>query len=234
LFLIRRYPDSAASDIPIALRQTFIQKTIERLKDKKSNVRKKAIELLVEFLKNNPFNSIDDEEMGSLSFEKFDKHQKELFEILKSKYPQEMLLNIDPEQQPVTENEDFEAVEPSNQELLQLKKLLEYYQDAKIFSKSMNDACLIVAELLQSTLKTQVIIAIKFFSVAHRFELENAKVGVLKMVHKIWDKDVSEKEENSVRGVLQAAFYDIHMNPPQTTDKIDEKIAFDMLEYHLH
>jgi condensin complex subunit 1 len=209
--LIRRYEDQPCNnDIPKDFRQRFISSTILRLRDKGSLVRRRAIELMIELLKNHPFILIPDDK-DSLSLTHFEKQNKTLVEIIQQRYPED-------------------AIENDDEELQKLKALLFYYHDAILFSKSMNEACIVVSELLQSTLKTEVIAAMKFFVVAHRFELENSTQGVKKMVHKIWVKDTDDKESGTIGDILQNSFYTMHMDPPDTEDDLDAVIAHNMIK----
>ena len=56
-------------------------------------------------------------------------------------------------------------------------------------------------------------------------------MGVRKMVHKIWDKDVGDNEPGSVREVLMKGFYDIHMDPPKTDIASEITISENLIRY---
>ena len=80
--LSSRYDDvPEKSDIPLKTRTLFVEAGMLRLKDKNSMVRKKGIELMVQFLETNPFISIP-EDKGSLSVLKFEKQIQGLLEIV--------------------------------------------------------------------------------------------------------------------------------------------------------
>jgi condensin complex subunit 1 len=180
--LAQRHPNQPGiSDIPIASRQQVVDMTILRLRDKGSLVRKKAMELLMDFLENSPFIAVP-QDLGSLSESKFTKQANSLIEMMKQKFPEDVMMNsdnMDGVEDANTDPKDVEEVPKSVQdeaELKQLSSLLYYYQDAQRFSNSLNRACHIVAQLLNSTLKTEVVMAMKFFVTAYRFELEGAEV----------------------------------------------------------
>ena len=83
--LCNRYEDvPEKSDIPLKTRSLFVDSAMLRLKDKNGLVRKKAIELMVQFLETNPFISIP-EDKGSLSVVKFEKQIQGLLEIVNVK-----------------------------------------------------------------------------------------------------------------------------------------------------
>ena len=78
----QRYEDTPEkSDIPLKTRSQLVDSALLRLRDKNSMVRKKAIELMVQFLESNPFISIP-EDQGTLSVTKFDKQINSLLEIV--------------------------------------------------------------------------------------------------------------------------------------------------------
>ncbi|KAI8901190.1 non-SMC mitotic condensation complex subunit 1-domain-containing protein [Globomyces pollinis-pini] len=249
--LTQRHKDSPGiTDVPVKTRREVVSLTKLRLKDKNSLVRKRAVELLVALMETSPFIAIP-EDMGSLSEKKFEKHVNNLTEVIKSRFPEVGLGTVPDEEsledresqatsldkqmenltfdEAVAPEEAPKEVTPEMVDLSQLQGLLLYYQDGVVFSKEINEACLLVSELLGSTLKTEIISAMKFFVTAYRFELENAEVGVKKMVHKIWDKDTGEKEAGSVRDVLINSFYDIHMDPPESGIPTGEVVADNLI-----
>ncbi len=56
-------------------------------------------------------------------------------------------------------------------------------------------------------------------------------MGVRKMVHKIWDKDIGDKETGSIKEILIKSFFDIHMDPPETTEPKEHVIAQNLIRY---
>jgi hypothetical protein len=53
------------------------------------------------------------------------------------------------------------------------------------------------------------------------------------MVHKIWDKDIADKEAGSVRETLLKAFYDIHMDPPESVKPVEEVVSDNLIKFLL-
>jgi condensin complex subunit 1 len=183
--LAQRHPNQPGiSDIPISSRQKVVDMTILRLRDKGSLVRKKAMELLMDFLENSPFIAIP-QDLGSLSESKFEKQANSLRELMKQKFPEDLMMNAEDEERleedsaGQREGDSVPNAVHDEAELKQLRSLLHYYQDAQQFSRSLNQACTIIAQLLNSTLKTEVVMAMKFFVTAYRFELEGAEVRVI-------------------------------------------------------
>jgi condensin complex subunit 1 len=100
-------------------------------------------------------------------------------------------------------------------ELKQLHGLLHYYKDALKFSVQIQNAAPQIFTLLSSTTKSEIVAAMKFIYIAHQFDMECAQEGILKMVHKIWDKDTNDKETGSIRDHLVQTFYSIYFEPAE-------------------
>jgi hypothetical protein len=88
------------------------------------------------------------------------------------------LMKQDENDQNFEEEPEQELSEAAQVELVQLQGLLKYYQDALRFSQSINESCTCVADLLSSSLKTEVVSSMRFFVTAHRFELQGAQVSL--------------------------------------------------------
>jgi condensin complex subunit 1 len=191
--LTQRNPLSPATCcIPLHLRASLVHGSILRLRDKSSIVRKKAVELLSSFLETHPFIGVA-ADLGAVSEKRFQERVAELEGKRKSliddwKKEKKNLLNKErqvdensqekdlADKQDDDEEEEEELPEELQHELFQIEPLLKYYQDALLFAKMLNQACPIVCDLLESSLKTEVVGALKFFVVAHRFEVEGAMV----------------------------------------------------------
>lgn len=67
----------------------------------------------------------------------------------------------------------------------------------------------IIAKLLGSTSKAEVLEAIEFFKIAREYELDGAETGIKKMIHLIWTKDNSsstvsaDDEGKDLKGIRQ-------------------------------
>ncbi|KAJ3056052.1 Condensin complex subunit [Rhizophlyctis rosea] len=86
---------SAITDIPVATRPLLINLAAGRLHDKSSIVRRNAIKLLTRFLETSPF-LVFPQDKGSLSLRYFESKKRELEELIKSKFPTEMIPGIEP------------------------------------------------------------------------------------------------------------------------------------------
>lgn len=65
---------------------------------------------------------------------------------------------------------------PDHMQIIQLRGFLTYYQDGLKFINQVSAACKLICEILASTSKTEVVGAMKFFVMAHRFDMECAEV----------------------------------------------------------
>ena len=129
------------------------------------------------------------------------------------------------------ETKEDESKDQEKEQLQQIRAILSYYQDAKHFATQMNQCCAIICELLTSSLKTEVVSAMKFFVTAYRFELEGCEVGIKKMVHKIWEKDIGDKEGASIRDVLLNCFQELHFDTTSEQENSDFKTAENLIKF---
>ena len=140
---------------------------------------------------------------------------------------------MDSNENETMETGDDASKEKEKEQMQQIRAILSYYQDAKQFANQMNQCCSIISELLTSSLKTEVVSAMKFFVTAYRFELEGCDVGIKKMVHKIWEKDVGDKEGASIRDVLLNCFQELHLDNALVGENADFKTAENLIKYEL-
>ncbi|KAJ3043566.1 Condensin complex subunit [Rhizophlyctis rosea] len=247
---------TAITDIPVATRPLLINLAAGRLHDKASIVRRNAIKLLTRFLETSPF-LVFPQDKGSLSLRYFESKKRELEELIKSKFPTEMIPGIEtedsepaepqptetgdamdvdamdvddepaapqaepekqpppqqPEQTPGEESASIEASVSVNQELARLRQFLKYYTDGIRFIRQIDSLVPTLCELLASNVKGEVVESMHFFVEAHRFQMECAKEGVKKMVHKIWEKDTGDSEVGSIREHLMKSYYAIYFEP---------------------
>lgn len=102
----------------------------------------------------------------------------------------------------VNENSNVVNNEPNlatEDELRNLRTLLMYYDDGIKFISQIEGSIDSILELLGSNVKSEVIETMNFFVTAHEYGMDCAMVGLLKMAHKVWDKDTGENERLSVR-----------------------------------
>ncbi len=89
---------------------------------------------------------------------------------------------------------DESGEEHENPKERENRSLLQFYREAVEFIRQMQDAVPTLCQLLGSNNSSDVLEGIQFFITATRFNLENAIVGVRKMLMLIWAKEGAIKE----------------------------------------
>lgn len=187
--------------------------TSERVMDKSSNVRRKAIQLLGDFLKTHPF-GVDGGELNleffNIRLTEIDRLINELNEYNANK------MQIDQEQ-----GEDHEANEEdqevtSRTAAVQIGTLIaqkQYYSDAIKFVTLLNQIIPNICLLLSSTTKTEVFDVMEFLVDAHIYKIESANTGIRKMLHLIWEKELSSEDgtKQSIREHLIENYRKIYL-----------------------
>lgn len=86
--------------------------------------------------------------------------------------------------------------DPNNEESIDLIKKFEekenvvaFLEDSISFSKLIQQAIPLVYSLLMSKQSTDVNEAIDFFTTAHSFNIETAKLGIMGMLQLVWSPD---------------------------------------------
>lgn len=175
-----------SSSIPITKRPKLLELAAERIMDKSSNVRRKAIQLLGFFLKTHPF-GVDGGELN-LGFFK-----TRLADI-------ERLLNeLAPSNENVADSEksfDFDnlSIVDNSVKIGSLLAQKQYYSDAIKFVVAVNNIIPTICLLLSSTTKTEVFDVMEFLVDAHIYKLESSEAGIKKMLHLIWEKELSSED----------------------------------------
>ncbi|SGY44625.1 BQ5605_C001g00183 [Microbotryum silenes-dioicae] len=89
--------------------------------------------------------------------------------------------------------------------LTRLRLTKRYYSDAITFIEQLDRAMDTVADLLASTVKSEVLEAMEFFKTASQYKVETAEKGVKRMLHLIWSKDdattTSEEDGKELKGI---------------------------------
>ncbi|KAJ3027417.1 UNVERIFIED_CONTAM: Condensin complex subunit [Siphonaria sp. JEL0065] len=243
--------DIGVTDIPLERWKPIVALATGRLHDKASVVRKNAIKLIAKLIESSPFFAIESDK-GRLNLTHFERKRAELKALLKKKFPENY--GEDPEEQDDM-NEDVEkdsaekkdsqadAMETENHEappkpagnpneLASLRRFLKYYSDGVRFLRQIKAAMPILCELLSSNTKTEVIECMRFFSIAFRHEMELAKDGTRRMIHKIWEKDASGSDDGvgSIRDNLLKCWEVIYFSPmPDAMCSKDEIIANNLI-----
>ncbi|KAL0578388.1 condensin complex non-SMC subunit Cnd1 [Marasmius crinis-equi] len=127
------------------------------------------------------------------------------------------------------------ALEGSKATQLRLKK--KFFVEALKFIRYLEGSIDTLVALLGSTSKGEVLEAIRFFEVAHRYELTRAEEGIKKMLHLIWAKDnnVTEddgKEHKGVKSRLLECYRNIYFDAVTGFDAQGQvnRIAKNMIE----
>ncbi|KAH7930002.1 hypothetical protein BV22DRAFT_1028970 [Leucogyrophana mollusca] len=116
-------------------------------------------------------------------------------------------------------------------ELLALRLKKKYYSEALNFIRMLEGAVDVVAQLLGSTNKAEVLEAMEFFRVCWEYRFDGAEVGIKRMLHLVWSKDnnsTSEdgKELKGVRARLLECYRSLYfealpdMEPKQQVNRI--------------
>ncbi|GAO48160.1 condensin complex component cnd1 [Saitoella complicata NRRL Y-17804] len=83
--------------------------------------------------------------------------------------------------------------EVDQESLMRLQLTKRYYTEALRFIESLHEGSKVVAQLLASKNKSEIIEAMDFFVVADAYKLETSKLGIRKMLHLIWTKGNSDE-----------------------------------------
>lgn len=156
----------------------IVDLAIERLSDKSSTVRKRAIQLLLEVLKTHPF-SVDG---GVLPQGFIEKRINEVSKELESLAPPEIkqiIQDEDKDKDVAMEESSSETNVPENADESKIGSLLllkKYYTDCLAFIKQIHSSLEVVFQLLCSVNKTEVIEAIDYILTCHVYKVEVANV----------------------------------------------------------
>lgn len=242
---------SRAQAIPLLRRHHLIHLTIERLSDKNSNVRKRAIQLLSEFIKTHPF-ELDGGELNSSFFkQKLVDIEKELSQLAPNDILESIGIgqveNINPSissqlddrfnqaiQNEDTQDEIFiPSTLDTNISNLLLKK--KYYLDGIRFVHQIETTVPNLCQLLVSKSKIEVIEAIEFLVIIYLYKIEPAKDAIKKMIHLIWEKDETVQDEDkkiSVKDSVVNAFKRIYLesDPSLSLLENDNQKAYNLIQ----
>ncbi|KAK0494600.1 non-SMC mitotic condensation complex subunit 1-domain-containing protein [Armillaria luteobubalina] len=89
------------------------------------------------------------------------------------------------------------------QEVKELRLTKKYYVEGMDFMRHIEEAMVVLCQLLGSTNKPEALEAIGFFQVAHQYRMRGAESGIKKMLHLIWQKDnsVTSEDGKEIKGV---------------------------------
>ncbi|KAK0449831.1 non-SMC mitotic condensation complex subunit 1-domain-containing protein [Desarmillaria tabescens] len=123
------------------------------------------------------------------------------------------------------------------QEVKELRLTKKYYIEGMDFMRHIEEAMVVLCQLLGSTNKPEALEAIGFFQVAYQYKMRNAESGIKKMLHLIWQKDNSitsedGKEIKGVRSRLLESYQMLYFDPIANLDARGQvsRIAKNMIE----
>ena len=163
--------------------------------DKSSNVRRKAIQLIGDLLKTHSF-GVDGGELNLTFFKsRLNDIERLLNEIVPSKVE-----DIDADgivieiEQEATERFNRMSMVDNSARIGSLLAQKQYYSDAIKFVIAINNIIPSICLLLSSTTKTEVFDVMEFLVDAHIYKLESSSAGIRKMLHLIWEKELSSED----------------------------------------
>ncbi|OZJ03310.1 hypothetical protein BZG36_02281 [Bifiguratus adelaidae] len=92
---------------------------------------------------------------------------------------------------------------PSAEKYNQLRLLKRFHEDAIHFIQQLHEVVPIVARLLASKTKAEVLEAMDFLVTANNYKIEAAAAGIKNMLHLIWTKDNSDEGKGVKAKLLQ-------------------------------
>lgn len=170
--------------------------------DKSSNVRRKAIQLMGDFLRTHPF-AVDG---GELNLEFFRSRLADIDRLLNELAPAELTANVTEEADlsmsmmeidESSNSNETNTCNPGPNNAAQIGVLLaqkQYYTDAVKFVSLVNEVIPTICMLLSSTTKSEVFDVMEFLVEAHIYKLERANAGIRKMLHLIWERELSAED----------------------------------------
>ncbi|PFH48881.1 hypothetical protein AMATHDRAFT_64397 [Amanita thiersii Skay4041] len=135
-------------------------------------------------------------------------------------------------------NEQAALAALESNQLLHLRLRKKYYAEALSFIRQIEAAMEVIAQLLGSTNKPEVLESMEFFRVAHEYQFETAQIGIKRMLHLIWHKDNNSsttedgKELKGIRSRVLECYRSLYFDPiPDLDPKAQvNRIAKNMIE----
>lgn len=196
----------SAAASPITERTRQIDLVLGRIMDKSSIVRKRAIQMLGDLIRHHPF-CVDG---GELTLVFFEERLGEIDAQLDRLVPFEVKETMGIEDEVRGEGADRvdaaaekaaasakagSATSTADAELMQtLLMQKRYYSDAILFVKRIERAFPALLKLLSSSVKTEVFEVMDFLVDAHIYGLQASREGVRRMMHLIWEQDLSTED----------------------------------------
>lgn len=113
------------------------------------------------------------------------------------------------------------ALDPELVQRLRLTR--KYYADCLQFQHQLERATPLLCTLLVSTTKSEVLESIRYFRTAYEYNVQGADIGIKRMLHLIWTKDVNapttpnpgegeQVDERSVKGQLIETYKSLYFD----------------------
>ena len=190
--------------VPVTNRSHIFDLTASRLTDKNSNVRKKAMVLITDIIKNHPF-CIDGGELN-LGF-----HENKLKDVvieLQEFLQSSMKPKTDESGNAVEGSAEFDLNFEGNESISDPKvgSLLmqqRYYDDAIKFILQIHDIVPTLIQLLASTNKAEVVESMDLLVSLYVYKVEPAKDGIRRMIHLIWTRDTTNTVSATTAAVAE-------------------------------
>lgn len=179
-------------------RQVFAELAVRNLDDKSSLVRRNCIKLVSKLIMTHPFGVLHGTSLSRSTWEK----------RLNLALKKEETLEDTPQEDEAQE----ELVD--TQSAIKLKLTIQYYKEALLFIKSIEAGTLVVAKLLYSRNKNEVLEAMEYFVLADAYDIKDAKLGIKKMIHLIWMKGTND-EGSSIANHLLLCYQNLFLTSPQ-------------------
>ncbi|OWB55687.1 hypothetical protein B5S28_g1563 [[Candida] boidinii] len=113
---------------------------------------------------------------------------------------------------------------PTEEEAALIAKVeltVQYYKDAVHFIQSIHKAVTIACDLLYSKTKNEVIDMMNFFVLCDAYGIENATVGIRRMLHLVWMKGNNE-EGNAIVTKLIESYTSLYLSAPESLPAIQQ------------
>ncbi|KAF1916359.1 armadillo-type protein [Ampelomyces quisqualis] len=214
------------------------------LEDKSSNVRRWAIKLLGKLVSTHPYTAWD---AGLLTVELWTHRLEEAERDINALQPPEELRERAPGDETVDESLLQDATQAENamdgpkhpsemteeeqaavmkkaqrdaetmEQLAKLQVMRKVLLEALEFAEIINEAAETVTQLLSSKNKSEIIEAMDFFVTIHAYKVENAKLGIRRMLRLIWTKGNSD-EGKGVQAHLLECYKGLYFEAPPGFD----------------
>lgn len=102
---------------------------------------------------------------------------------------------------------------PDRTALIKARLTVEYYQDAVSFIKTIHKGTEIISKLLFSKNRNEVLESMDFLVLADAYDIQNAGVGIRRMLHLVWMKGSSD-EGKSIVSHLTDCYKDLFLVAP--------------------